>query len=66
MARPLTGPRKDSQLVVRLSPALRGRVEAVRAMLSKRAGGVELLMSHIVREALERGLDALEREHKSR
>jgi hypothetical protein len=62
MARPLVGPAKDAQLVVRMDAGLRARLERVRVALSKRAGGVELVLSHIVREVLERGLDSLERE----
>jgi len=64
VARPLVGPRKDQQLVVRLPNELRRRVEALRAALSKRAGGVDLVYSHVVREIIERGCEALERELK--
>jgi len=66
VARPLVGPRKDVQLVVRLPGELRQRVEALRKELSKRAGGVDLLASHVVREIIERGCDALEREIRKR
>lgn len=62
MARPVVGAAKDKQLVVRLDAELRARLERVRVALSKRAGGVDLLTSHVVREVLERGLDSLERE----
>jgi predicted DNA-binding protein len=62
MARPVVGAAKDRQLVVRLDAELRARLERVRVALSKRAGGVDLLTSHVVREGLERGLDSLERE----
>lgn len=62
MARPLVGPRKERQLVVRMDAELRARLERVRAALSKRAGDVELVTSHVVRQVLERGLDSLERE----
>ena len=48
MARPLVGPKKDMQLVVRLPNQLRRRVEALRVALSKRAGGVDLVYSHVV------------------
>lgn len=62
MVRPLKGPRKDAQLVVRLDPELRERLERVRDALTKKASGVEIVTSHVVRTALERGLDSLERE----
>ena len=62
MARPVVGAAKDKQLVIRLSADLRTRLERVREALSKRAGGVDLVTSHVVREVLERGLDSLERE----
>ena len=62
MARPLKGPRKDAQLVVRLDPETRKRLERVREELTTKASGVEIVTSHVVREALERGLDNLERE----
>ena len=60
MARPVVGAAKDRQLVVRL-PA-RARLERVREALSKRAGGVDLVTSHVVREVIERGLDSIERD----
>ena len=62
MARPVVGAAKDKQLVVRLDAELRERLERVRTALSKRAGDVELVTSHVVRQVLERGLDSLERE----
>jgi predicted DNA-binding protein len=62
MARPVIGVAKDRQLVVRLSADLRTRLDSVRAALSKRAGGVDIVTSHVVREVIERGLDSLERE----
>jgi predicted DNA-binding protein len=62
MARPVVGAAKERQLVVRLPAELRARLERVRETLSKRAGGVELLTSHVVREVIERGLDSIERE----
>ena len=62
MARPVVGTAKDKQLVVRLDSELRARLERVRAALSKRAGDVELVTSHVVRQVLERGLESLERE----
>ena len=66
MARPLKGPRKDAQLVVRLDPDVRKRLERVRDELTRRASGVEIVTSHVVREALVRGLEALERELRLR
>ena len=42
--------------------AVKESKERVRAALSKRAGDVELVTSHVVRQVLERGLDSLERE----
>src|SRR5512143_2390748 len=48
MARPLVGPAKDRQLVVRLDSELRARLERVRVALPKRAGGVDLVTSHLV------------------
>jgi hypothetical protein len=66
MARPLKGPRKDAQLVVRLEPDLRRRLDRVREALSKRASGVEIVNAHVVRTALERGLESLERELRLR
>ena len=62
MARPVVGAAKDKQLVIRLSSDLRARLERVREGLSKRAGGVDLVTSHVVREVIERGLDSLERD----
>jgi predicted DNA-binding protein len=62
VARPIVGAAKDKQLVVRLDAELRARLARVREGLSKRAGGVDLVTSHFVREVLERGLDSLERE----
>jgi predicted DNA-binding protein len=62
MARPVVGAAKDKQLVVRLSADLRTRLERVREALSRRAGGVDLVTAHVVREVLERGLDSIERE----
>ncbi len=64
MARPLVGPKKDMQLVVRLPNKLRQRVEALRVALSKKAGGVDLVYSHVVREIIERGCASIERELK--
>jgi predicted DNA-binding protein len=60
MARPIVGAAKDRQLVVRLLVALGARLERVRDALSKRAGGVDLVTSHVVREVIERGLDSIE------
>ena len=62
MARPVVGAAKDRQLVFRLDSELRARLERVRVALSKRAGDVELVTSHVVRQVLERGLESLERE----
>lgn len=62
MARPVVGAAKDRQLVVRLSTDLRGRLERLREALSKRAGGVDLVTSHVVRQVIERGLESIERE----
>jgi predicted DNA-binding protein len=53
-------PRTSS--VIRLSADLRARLERVRDDPSKRAGGVDLVTSHVVREVIERGLDSIERE----
>jgi predicted DNA-binding protein len=64
MARPVVGAAKDRQLVVRLPHVLRQRVEAIRVALSKRAGGVDLVSSHVVREIIERGCESIERELK--
>ena len=62
MARPVVGAAKDKQLVVRLDAELRARLERVRVALSKRAGGVDLVTSHLVRQVIERGLDSIERD----
>ena len=62
MARPVIGAAKDRQLVVRLSADLRARLERVRIALSKRAGGVDLVTAHVVREVIERGLDSIGRD----
>ena len=62
MARPIVGAAKDRQMVVRLPTELRQRVEAIRVALSKRAGGVDLVTSHLVRQILERGCESIERE----
>lgn len=64
MARPVVGAAKDRQLVVRLPTDLRQRVEALRVALSKRAGGVDLVTSHVVREIIERGCESIERDLK--
>jgi len=64
MARPVVGAAKDRQLVVRLPTELRQRVEAIRAGLTKRAGGVEQVTSHIVRQIIERGCESIERKLK--
>ena len=64
MGRPVVGQAKDRQLVVRLPSALRQRVESIREALSKRAGGVELVTSHIIRQVIERGCESIERELK--
>jgi predicted DNA-binding protein len=60
--RSVVGAAKDRQLVVRLPAGLRARLERVRDALSKRAGGVDLVTSHVVREVIERGLDSIERD----
>ena len=65
MARPIVGSAHDRQLVVRLPAELRQRVENLRLALSKKAGGVELVTSHVVRELIERGCESLEQELKS-
>jgi predicted DNA-binding protein len=64
VARPVVGKAKDRQLVVRLSTELRERVEAIRVALSKRAGGVDLVTSHLVRQIIERGCESIERDLK--
>ena len=61
-ARPLVGSPKDRQLGVRLPADLHARLEWVREALSKRAGGLDLVTSHVVREVIERGLDSMERD----
>jgi hypothetical protein len=48
--------------VVRLPADLGARLERVREALSKRAGGVDLVTSHVVREVIKRGLDSIERD----
>jgi predicted DNA-binding protein len=62
LARPVVGAAKDRQIVVRLPAAMRQRIEAIRAAASKRAGGVELVTSHTIREIIERGCESIERE----
>jgi predicted DNA-binding protein len=62
MARPVVGAAKDRQLVVRLPTELRNRLERVREALSKRAGGVDLVISNVVREVILRDLDSIERD----
>ena len=47
---------------MRLPNELRRRVEALRVALSKKAGGVDLVYSHIVRQIIERGCESIERE----
>ena len=64
MARPVVGQAKDRQMVVRLPNDMRQRVEALRVALSKRAGGVDLVTSHVLREIIERGCESIERELK--
>jgi len=64
MARPVVGAAKDRQLVVRLPAALRQRVEAIRLALSNKAGGVDLVTFHVVREIIERGCESIERDLK--
>jgi hypothetical protein len=41
---------------------LRTRLERIREALSKRAGGADLVTSHVVRQVIECGLDSIERE----
>ena len=62
VARSVVGAAKDRQLVVRLPAGLRARLERVREALSKRAGGVDLVTSHVVGEVIKRGLDSVERD----
>lgn len=62
MARPVVGAAKDHQLVGRLSTDLPAGLERVREALSKWAGGVDLVTSHVVSEVIERGLDSIERD----
>jgi predicted DNA-binding protein len=50
----------------RLDTEFRARLERVREALSKRAGGVDLVTSHVVREVIERGLDSIERDMSRR
>ena len=47
---------------VRLDPELVARLDAVTALLSKRAAGAELTRSAALRVAIERGLAELEAE----
>jgi hypothetical protein len=65
MARPSKGI-AETQLVVRLSHADRARIEALRDDLSKRAGGVKMELSAVVRAVLERGLASFDRDLKAR
>ena len=53
---------RQDRVAPRLPTELRNRLQRVREALSKRAGGVDLVISHVVREVIERGLDSLERE----
>jgi hypothetical protein len=46
----------------RLDTEFRARLERVREALSKRAGGVDLVTAHVVREVVKRGLDSMERD----
>ncbi len=62
---PVFGGAQDKELVGRLDPERRARLERVRAALSKRAGDVELVTSHVVREVIERGLDSLRSGHRN-
>ena len=62
MARPVVGAAKDKQLVVRLDAELRARLESAARTRSRRAGGVDLVTSRVVREVIERGLDSIERD----
>lgn len=52
----------DVHLTVRLPQALQDRIEAVQVEMSKRLSGVEMDRSRIVRLALERGTEVIEKE----
>jgi predicted DNA-binding protein len=52
----------NAQRLTAENAELRARLERVREALSKRAGGVDLVTSHVVREVIERGLDSIERD----
>jgi predicted DNA-binding protein len=52
----------DAHLTVRLPKELQGRIEAVQIEMSKRLSGVEMDRSRVVRLALERGIEVIEKE----
>jgi predicted DNA-binding protein len=65
MSRPVVGSAKDRQLVVRLPAELRQRVEAIRTGLTRRAGNVDQVTSHVMRQIIERGCESMERDLKA-
>lgn len=64
MARPNTGRMEGRQLVVRLSVAERERLERLARVMGERIGGVPQTLAAVVRVALARGVESLERENK--
>jgi predicted DNA-binding protein len=52
----------DVHLTVRLPKDLQDRIEAVQTEMSKRLSGVEMDRSRVVRLALERGIEVIEKE----
>jgi len=53
---------QDCSLTIRLPSSYRQRLEVVQAEMSKRLSGVKLKWSQVVRLALERGAETIEKE----
>jgi hypothetical protein len=52
----------DAHLTVRLPKDLQDRIEAIKTEMSERLSGVEMDRSRVVRLALERGIEVIEKE----
>jgi hypothetical protein len=52
----------DVHLTVRLPKELQDRIEVVKTEVSKRLSGVEMDRSRVIRLALERGIEVIEKE----
>jgi hypothetical protein len=53
---------QDTTLTVRLPHSYRARLKAIQAEMSKKLSGVDLRWSQVIRLALERGAETIEKE----